>query len=408
MASPHKWQFKARFRHGTFGWRGAALASKRLREAVSEIRKVAKKNPVVAGDGVVALMERLWPALEHIDTSSGAMGSAVNRTLEALMPILVKAPADRRTREKWLDRLYQAVQDDGVQYLTPVEERWGEICCFPDLVNQWADMLLPGLMNTWKKDHPGTFFVGTDICLSCLLQAERYDELQRVLSLHRPGFWPYDKFWAKALVRQRQIDEAIAFAESQGKDEYSDWHIVEFCEETLLDAGRYDEAYERYGLIVRQGSTYLAQYRAVVKKYPGRDPRSILRDLIGRSGNDGEWFASARQAGFLDIARDCALSGVVDPKTLIRAARDTAETKPEFCAVIAFRAIDLLLRGRGYETTPLDALSAFTHLLSAARNLGSLDEALAEVEKMLQRPINHEEAMHDAVVSMLSEVRRGG
>jgi hypothetical protein len=49
-------------------------------------------------------MERLWPALEHIDTSSGALGGAVHRTLGDLIPILISAPADVATRSAWLER----------------------------------------------------------------------------------------------------------------------------------------------------------------------------------------------------------------------------------------------------------------------------------------------------------------
>ena len=53
----HKWTFKSRFRTNAYGWKGTALASKRLKEAVSEIKKVAKSDPVVAVDGAVSLME---------------------------------------------------------------------------------------------------------------------------------------------------------------------------------------------------------------------------------------------------------------------------------------------------------------------------------------------------------------
>jgi|GEM_PF-687769 len=58
-------------------------------------------------------MEKIWPTLEHVDSSSGALGSAVNKALDALIPILVNAPADGKTRDKWLDRLWQAMADDG-------------------------------------------------------------------------------------------------------------------------------------------------------------------------------------------------------------------------------------------------------------------------------------------------------
>jgi len=116
MTSGHRWTFKARFREGAYGWRGSALASKRLKEAVREIKSVAKSDRMLAAEGAVSLMERLWPALEHIDTSSGALGSAVHQTLEDLIPILISAPADMAMRSAWLERLYQAVLDDGVQY----------------------------------------------------------------------------------------------------------------------------------------------------------------------------------------------------------------------------------------------------------------------------------------------------
>jgi len=76
----HKWAFKARFRTHAYGWRGTALAGRRLREAVGEIKTVAKSDRVLAGEGVVSLMERLWPALEHIDTSSAAPSAARSTT----------------------------------------------------------------------------------------------------------------------------------------------------------------------------------------------------------------------------------------------------------------------------------------------------------------------------------------
>ena len=71
---------------------------------------------MLAAEGCVSLLERLWPALEGIDTSSGALGGAVHRTLDELIPVLISAPADVLTRSAWLERLFQAVMDDGVQY----------------------------------------------------------------------------------------------------------------------------------------------------------------------------------------------------------------------------------------------------------------------------------------------------
>ena len=87
MTIGHRWAFKARFRARTYGWHGSAIATKRLKEAVREVNSVAKSDPVLAAEGCVSLMERLWPALEGIDTSSGALGGAVHRTLDELIPV---------------------------------------------------------------------------------------------------------------------------------------------------------------------------------------------------------------------------------------------------------------------------------------------------------------------------------
>src|SRR5262249_45085867 len=104
------------------------LACQRLKEAVTGIKKVARTDPVAAGDGVVSLMERIWPSFQDVDTSSGALGGAVYWAQEELLPIAIEAPADRKTRDKWLERLWQAIEDDGVDYLSLVQNRWGELC----------------------------------------------------------------------------------------------------------------------------------------------------------------------------------------------------------------------------------------------------------------------------------------
>ena len=210
----HRWQFKARFRAKAYGWKGSSLASKRLREAVSEIKKVNRTDAMLAADGAVALMERLWPALEAIDSSSGALGNAVYRALHDVIPIVAAAPANVTSRSKWCDRLYEAIESDGVDYLSPVADHWARICHFDELVNQWADHMLPLLRSVWS-DSSGGWVKGCTICLSCLVRAERYDELRELLNLKTYRFWCLDQYWAKALEQQGDVDGALAFAESQ-------------------------------------------------------------------------------------------------------------------------------------------------------------------------------------------------
>ena len=100
-----RWQFAGRFRRNAFGWRSQP-AIQRVREAVLEIKKVARRDPVLAADGAVLFLEKVSPALEHVDSSSGAIGAAVNRAIEELLSVIVKAPADLGRRANWLERLW--------------------------------------------------------------------------------------------------------------------------------------------------------------------------------------------------------------------------------------------------------------------------------------------------------------
>ena len=385
MAKRLSWKFKSRFRADAYGWKGTRLASKRLLEAVSEIKKAARSDPLLAADGAVALMERLWPALQQIDSSSGALGNAVRRTLETLIPVLIAAPADSQTRAKWMERLHDAVCEDGVEYLMPVEEQWGAICGSRELATQWADRMLPLVREAWAGRKVDSWVVGATLCLSCLLETRRFSELQELLSLPTHRFWHFDKFGAEALVRQGRIDEAIALAEACRGDSYDEVSILSFCEQVLLEAGRRDEAYRRYALSATSGPTGLAIFRALARRYPERNPRQILLDLADRSGDKGRWFAAAKSAGCLDLALEFANHVTAEPTTLIRAARDFESSEPLFASQVALCAIRGLLAGSGYEPTMLDILSAHRHLMNAAAKTGQADWAQNAVASLISR-----------------------
>lgn len=384
MAKKHKWTFAARFRAGAYGWRGSALASKRLKEAVTEIRKVARTDPVLATDGVVHLMERLWPALEKIDTSSGALGSAVNRTIDELLPVLIEAPADLPTRNKWTDRLYEAVMDDGVDYLAQVEAAWGDICAFPELANRWVEALLAPLRDCWSKEGQGfVWFKGAAICLSSLVKAGRHVELEELLSLQQRRSWYFEKFGAEALVRQGRVDEAVARAEAcLSESPNTSWGVSPFCERVLLQAGRRDEAYRRYGRASAGHATYLGTYRAIIRKYPERDPRQVLLDLAG-TAERGKWFAAAKEAGFLDLALKFAAEAA-NPGTLARAARDFVKSNPEWAARVAVLALREFVTGVGYEPERDATIMAFNALTSASTAMGKTNWARSEIDKLLE------------------------
>jgi len=379
----HKWAFKARFRARAFGWRGSRLAIERLKQAVSEIRAVARRDPILAADGAVSLMERLWPAFEHIDTSSGALGGAVNWTLGELIPVIARAPADAKTRDRWLDRLWQAIQDDGVSYLWLVEQRWGELCASAEVASRWADEILPILRRVWSEERPGDFVSGTDLCLSSLLAAGRYQELLDVLALKERPIWPWRRYGIRALRAQGLLEEALAYAEASRGLNIPNSAVDAECEEILLAAGRRGEAYARYALTANQANTGLATFRQIAKKYPEIDPQRILTDLAEASGDPGRWFAAAKDAGHLDLALRFATTGRTDPKTLSRASRDFLESDPTFALRVGRLAVERILAGYGYEITALDLAGAVDHFLAAAEKLGVASDARIDLGRML-------------------------
>ena len=87
----YTWAFRPRFRANAFGWKASKLASQRLKEALTEIKAVARVDPLIAADGAIVLMEKIWPALAHVDSSSDALGNAVNKTVHELVDIVVAA-----------------------------------------------------------------------------------------------------------------------------------------------------------------------------------------------------------------------------------------------------------------------------------------------------------------------------
>ena len=175
---------------------------------------------MLAAEGAVLLLEKVSPALEHVDSSSGAIGTAVNRAIAALVEIIASAPADRPTRDHWLARLFAAHAEDQIPYIERVADHWGELCASPDAASRWADQLLETTRMALSPDiETRGHFHGTAACLSALYTAERYDDLVDLLEAER--FWPYRRWAVKALAAQGKKAEAVLSAErcrDQGGD----------------------------------------------------------------------------------------------------------------------------------------------------------------------------------------------
>lgn len=367
----HKWQFTPRFRRHAFGWR-SDTPIQRIKEALAEIKQVARKDPVLAAEGAVILLEKLSPALEHVDGSSGAMGAAVHKAIETLAAVIAKAEVAPAIRQRWLERLWQALENDEMPWIELLGDHWGELCASPEIASHWADTLMPPLESTWSRTAPRhAHFKGTSACLSSLYAAGRHEELLALID-KAPFKWWYDRRWGvKALTAMGKKAEAIRYAEESRGLNDPGWQIAQACEAILLSSGLHDEAYRRYALEANQGTTHLARFRAITKKYPHKQPEDILRDLIASTpGAEGKWFAAAKDAGLFELAAELATRSPTDPRTLTRAARDFAEKQPDFALAAGLAALHWISHGYGYEITGGDVLDAYSAATQAAASAG--------------------------------------
>ncbi len=380
-AGSHEWEFRARFRRRGFGWKSQP-AIRRIREAVGEIRTVARHDPVLAAEGAVLFLERVSPAIENVDSSSGAIGTAVNRAIQELVPIIGRAPADATARDAWLERLWEACAADQIPYLEGLADHWGELCGSREVASGWADRLLGITRLALSPDKElRSHFHGTTACLAALYRAERYGDILDVLK--RETFWPYKRWAVMAIGAMGKTTEAVALAESSRGPWTSDADVDALCEQMLLSSGFVEEAYARYGLRANRGGTYLATFRAVARKYPHKTPELILADLVGSTpGEEGKWFTAAKELGLYTAAIELARASPCDPKTLARAARDHAATHPAFAVEAGYAALEWVSQGFGYEVSGADVWLAYSVAMKAAEALGTAPETKERVRKL--------------------------
>jgi len=372
-AASHAWAFRAGLRRNAFGWKGTRKAIERMNEAVGEIERVARTDPALAGEGAVLLLEKLSPAVNQIDSSSGSLGNATNGVVEKMVPLIAAAPVPRHVREKWLERLFKAIQEDDPPYIQSLGEHWGALCADRAHASQWADQLLPLVQHVLADRRSGAFAYSRSgtLCYSALFHAGRVDDLLAVLALDPKPYW-HDKQWAaKALAARGDVDGAVNLMEGLRSRHAPDLALSAVAEQLLLDAGRTEEAYARYGIQATSANTNIATFRAIAKRYPGIEPSRILGDLIASTpGEEGKWFATAKTLKQYDLALALARRAPVDPKTLVRAARDHAKNQPAFGLEVALMALYWMARGEGHELTGSDVGAARDHAVAAAAALG--------------------------------------
>ena len=383
--SLYHWQFVPRFRRGIFGWRSQPPI-KRIKEAISEIRRIANKEPILAAEGAVLFLEKVSSALEHVDSSSGAIGSVVNNAIEVLIPIISKPVVPDKKRQKWLERLWEALQSDSMPYIEYLGDYWGELCVTHELASLWADEFIDLVKHIWSPQANGhDFFKGTTACLSALFSAKRYTELLELLAQARFKWWNYRLWGVKALVAMGKLNEALKYAEESDGLNAPKSEIALACEEILIMMGLEEEAYERYALAANQKLTNVATFRAIVKKYPLKSPLDILNRLIeDQPGEEGKWFAAAKNAGFFELAIELVSKNPADPRTLIRAAKDFSISKPAFAIASGIASLHWIIQGYGYEISSADVIAAYSAIMTAAKSAGISDiEIKDKINKLL-------------------------
>ena len=380
----YKWIFISRFRRHAFGWR-SQTPIKRIKEAVSEIKKIAKKDPALGGEGAVLFLERVSAAIEQVDGSSGAIGAAVNNAIFALVPIIAMAPVDDDVRGNWLERLWNAVQDDEMAYIEMLTDYWGDLCVTPERASKWADDFIDVVKSIWSPDSErGSYFAGTTVCFGSLLKAGRYDDILDLLETAPHKFWHYHQWGVKALAAKGEIDEALSYAENSHGLNDNSVAIAWVCEEILLANDRSEDAYRHYAIPANQKTTYLATFRAIRKKYPNVDADQILDDLISSTpGEEGKWFAAALSAELFHRAVKLANLGPCNPITLTNATRKLAEQEPLHAIEYGMAALFWLVNGYGYEITGSDVGEACNNTLKSAKNAGLEEKTVKRIRYLV-------------------------
>jgi hypothetical protein len=102
-----------------------------------------------------------------------------------------------------------------------------------------------------------------------------------------------------------------------------------------------------------------------------------------RPGDEGKWFAAAKEAGLYDEALELAGRAPCDPKTLTRAARDLTAERPAFAIEAGLLALQWLAEGYGYEITGADVWAAYDYTIKAAEKRDASADVRARVREIV-------------------------
>lgn len=308
----------------------------------------------------------------------------MSKALTEMAVLFGMAPLDDQQKNDLLERIWESCQNEEYGYYDEIGEYWPQMCGSEALVNKWADELLPIVKMVMKDTNAGTYFKGTAPCLACLVAAKRYDEIFQLFDTKRNMIFHYYKYKLYALAGQGKIDDAINELESYAQNSCQAGGISHFGEKILLEAGMQNEAYRRFGIMANRKMTGLATFNAIRKKYPQIDTLQILNDLLdSEPQNKGKYFASARKAGYEDLAIDIAENNLVDPKTLTTACTEDLTREPRRALHYGLLALSSYSAGFGYDVMSTDITKAYTAAHAAAVNASMENEFKEQVMELI-------------------------
>ena len=397
LKSTHPWNFKVYFRTRAYGWRGSKLAIKRLKEAVSEIKKEKDKN--LAAEGAIFLMSRFWLSFQDIDTSSGSLGSAVYCAMETLIAIIIKADVSLDVRKYWLDILQAILQEDGVGYVSNIAGYWGDIASYPQLASAQADRLSFIVKHAWQQKQSIVYY--DTAYLSALFFAKRFNEVLDVIKLNPYPAWHINNFKARVIALD-DIDKAIKYVESlRNIININPASIDLFCEGLLIKANRLTDAYNNYAIDANESNTYVSWFNKIKKKYGSlKTDKEILLNLINKNVAPlGKWFATANKLKLFDLALEIIKDDSVEPKTLNRAALSNVNNNPSYALEVALASLKWMVRGYGYEVSNLDVRNCISTIKQSAELTNTWGDVKVHIREIIK--LDKNKVYYDVISSYL-------
>ena len=379
------WAFRRRFRKNAFGWRNTT-ALKALREAQKEIRAVLRKDPAEAARGATLLIERISPACMQVDDSSGALGSQIRSAERLLVDCITRAELPDAEHEALLERLLQAWLDDDMPWIETLADYWGELCGSPERARAWAqrfeDLIDPVPQGDWH-----TRWMKSDRyrlpLLPTLLAAGEYDEVLRLVG--DDTRWDKQRLAVAALRAQGKRAEALRRIRAIPAEQR--WQEAEqIAEALLLESGLRDQAWQDHGVAAAEDNSRVRWLKQLRERYPERSAEEVLDRLVETTpGQEGRWFAAARQAGMLTEAIALARSSPAEPATLQTALLKHAESDPTFAWDAGMLAIEGLIAGNAFDPEKIDVKGIRETLLGLAARHGWEAELRVVVEALFAR-----------------------